>query len=62
MEFDDKEKEMIINALGTYLNDLEEDFSEIEGWDNPELEKELRGKIDMARNIANKINPDMRYY
>lgn len=62
MEFTDEEKEMILNSLGAYLNYLEEDFSEIEGWNNPVLEKELRGKIDMARNIANKINPDMRYY
>lgn len=61
--FTEEEKEMVFNALGRYLSLLETWHSEeIEGWNYPTVLQELNKKIQMARVIANKIDPNMRYY
>lgn len=63
MEFTEEEKEMIFNALGRYLSLLETWVAEeVEGWNYPTVLKELNEKIQMARAIAMKVEPNMRYY
>lgn len=62
-QFNEEEKEMIFNSLGHYISILEGWHNEeAEGWNYQSIKDELSKRINMAREICHKLDPNNRYY